>query len=113
MSASTDVSYFMGQGKVYLAPRVAGGAIAGGYNYVGDCDIAQITANQKFDDIEESVTGNRLVSAHIPIGLSFAVKLNCLQWSIANLAKTTYGGLLALPQAAGSVSAETGQMNPG
>lgn len=107
MSASTDVSYFMGQGKVYLATRVAGGAINGGYLYVGDADACQLAANQKFDDVEESYSGNRLVAAHIPIGLSYGVKLNCLQWSMDNLVRATYG-VSGGAQAAGSVSNETG-----
>ena len=102
---SSDVTYFMGQGKCYIAPRVANGAIAGAYTYVGDVSQLQLTANQKFDDIEESVSGNRLVAAHIPNGLSFASKMVCEQWSAQNLLMATYGGGRN-PVAAGTVVAE-------
>lgn len=102
---ATDLTYFMGQGKCYVAPRITNGAIAGAYGYVGDVSALQLTANQKFDDIEENVSGNRLVAAHIPAGLSMAAKLMCEQWSANNLIKATYGGG-RLPVAAGTVSGE-------
>lgn len=100
-----DTTYFMGQGKCYLAPRVTNGAIKGPYTYVGDSSILQLTANQKFDDVEESTSGNRYVAAHIPIGLSYNAKMTNEQWSAANLARATYGSNPGL-MAAGTVTAE-------
>lgn len=100
-----DIAYYTGQGKVYLATRIAGGAISSGFTYVGDCDSLVISQNQKFDDIEESTSGNRLVAAHIPVGTSLSTKMNCLQWSSANLQAAVYGAYSgAVP--AGSVSNE-------
>ncbi len=101
----TDLAYFVGQGKVYLAPRITGGAVSGGLRYLGDCESLQISTTQKFDDIEESVSGNRIVAAHIPIGTTMALKLNALQWSAKNLEAAlygTFGGAVA----AGTVTAE-------
>lgn len=103
--AAQDVTYFMGQGKVYMAPRQTNGPVNGPYGFLGDCDVLQVSSNQKFDDIEESTTGNRNVAAHIPIGNTYAFKVNCLQWTIANLAKAAYGKAPA-PVVAGSVVAE-------
>ncbi len=102
---AADDTYFMGQGKCFVAPRITNGAIAGAYRYVGDASILQLTANQKFDDIEENVSGNRLVAAHIPNGLSYASKITCEKWSADNLLMATYGGGRN-PVAAGSVVAE-------
>lgn len=110
--SATDVAYFMGQGKAYIAPRVSGGALNGPFTYVGDVPMIGLSANQKFDDVEESTSGNRLVAAHIPIGLSYDCKIQCNQWSQANLTKAAYGGssqaTLDLPHAAASVTNEAG-----
>lgn len=105
MNAQPDVVYFMGQGKAYIAPRQTNGAINGPFTFVGDTSALQITTNQKFDDVEESTSGNRLVAAHIPNGLSFNVKMTNEQWSAANLARATYGSLSTLG-VAGTVTAE-------
>jgi len=87
----SDVSYFSGQGKVFLATRLPGGAINGGFKFLGDCDALTINASQKHDDIEESMSGNRLVAAHIPIGSTLSLKINALQWTSNNLSLATYG----------------------
>jgi hypothetical protein len=102
---ATDVTYFMGQGKCYIAPRVTNGAIAGAYTYVGDVSKLALAANQKFDDVEESVSGSRLVAAHIPNGLSYNASMVCEQWSAHNLLMATYGGGRN-PVDAGTVVAE-------
>lgn len=100
-----DTTYFMGQGRAYVAPRIANGAIKGPYVFAGDTSILQLTANQKFDDVEESITGNRLVAAHIPIGTSYMAKMTNEQWSAANLARATYGSNPGA-MSAGTVTAE-------
>lgn len=100
-----DLTYFMGQGKAYVAPRISNGAINGPFTYVGDSSVLQLTANQKFDDVEESISGSRLVAAHIPIGTSYNAKMMNEQWSAANLVRAAYGtnsGLVA----AGTVTLE-------
>ena len=90
MAAATDTTYALTQGKVYMASRIANGAINSGYLWVGDADKVEISTTQKFDDIEESYTGNRLVAAHAPIGTSLNFKINCLQIDTANLQKAYY-----------------------
>lgn len=88
---ATDITYYVGQGSVFMAPRTSGGAINGGFVPLGDCDHLSIEVNQKFDDIEESQSGNRLVAAHVPTGATYSFKMNLLQWSRQNLAKFLYG----------------------
>lgn len=103
--SATDLAYFMGQGKAYIAPRIAGGAIAGPFNFVGDTESLKITSNQKFDDVEESTSGNRFVAAHIPVGLSLNAQMVNQQWSAQNLQRGLYG-LNQGPNAAATVTAE-------
>lgn len=100
-----DVSYFMGQGKVYFAPRQANGAIIGGWKFVGDCEALQISNNQTFDDIAENTSGNRAIAAHIPTGSTQGFRGTMRQWTIANLVRAAYGAESA-NIAAGSVTAE-------
>lgn len=113
---ATDVTYYVGQGTVFMAPRVSGGAVSGGFLALGDCDHLSIEVNQKFDDIEESQSGNRLVAAHVPVGATYSFKMNLLQWSRQNLAKFLYGtdgGAVALGTVTGeAVKAYASSMTP-
>jgi hypothetical protein len=103
----SDLSYFMGQGVVSLAPRLPGGAICGPFVDQGDVDALTVSQTQKHDDIEESRSGNRIQSAHIPISTSLALKMNALQWSAANIAEATYGSYTS--SSGGTVTAEAQQ----
>lgn len=100
-----DLTYALLQGKVYMATRIANGAQNGGLLDIGDCDKVDITTTQKFDDIEESRTGNRNVAAHIPVGTTMAVKINMLYLSRDNLS-IAYMGNSNGPVAGATVSAE-------
>jgi hypothetical protein len=91
MTAAADLTYLLSQGKAYIANRVSNGVQDGGFMYLGDCEQIQLTTTQKFDDIEESTSGFRLVAAHIPNGTSMGFKLNMLQISRDNLARAYYG----------------------
>jgi hypothetical protein len=104
--AKPDISYFMGQGKVHVAPRQANGGIIGGYVYMGDCDALQVSNNQTFDDVMENVTGNRNIAAHIPTGNTQGFKLSAKQWSLYNASIAMYAAQPPVLQAAGSVTAE-------
>ncbi len=88
---AADNTYLLSQGKVYVATREANGAQDGGLIWIGDCDKLEITTSQKFDDIEESYTGQRLVAAHVPIGTTMGFKINALYLSAANIARAYYG----------------------
>lgn len=81
-----DMNYFMGQGIVTVAPRDPLTGAIGGYVEMGDVDAFQINPEQKFDDVEESMSGLRLTAAHIPISTSFRFKCKCLYYSAHNLA---------------------------
>ena len=100
-----DLTYALLQGKVYLATRAANGAQNGGLIWVGDCDKVDISTTQKFDDIEESQSGNRNVAAHIPIGTTMAVKVNMLYLSRDNLA-IAYMGTATGPVTGATITAE-------
>lgn len=89
--AYNDQSYGLFQGQVFLQRRLLNGAALGGFVPVGDCDKFEVMVTQKFDDIEESQTGNRLVAAHIPIGTSVATKINLIIVNKANFAASLWG----------------------
>ncbi len=106
MSAFEDLSYFIGQGKLFWAPRETGGAINGGYQFLGD--VAELVfdfSKQKMVEIEENITGygGTALFRSVAIPLSFSASL--LQWSSPNLALALYGKA-GVPTAAGSVSGE-------
>jgi hypothetical protein len=100
-----DLTYALLQGKVYMATRVANGVPNGGLLDLGDCDKVDITTTPKYDDIEESRSGNRFVAAHVRIGTTMAVKINMLQLSRNNIA-IAYMGSATGPIAGGTVSGE-------
>lgn len=89
--AYTDLSYFVIQGQVFLAPRALNGALTGGYEHVGDVDQFQIDMKQKFEDIQESQSGLGLTAAHIPTETALNVKMNVLQPSAPNWERAVWG----------------------
>jgi len=102
MAASTDKSYYVGQGNVSLAPRASAGAINGGFKYVGDLQSLQINFKQTFADVQENNTGYGLQALHAPTGVTADVKLVLSQWSSANIQKALWG--TAAAQAAGGTA---------
>ena len=58
------MSYFIGQGKVYLAIRNSAGPL-GGYTYIGDVSEFKVDFTQKFDDVRENTSGSRQIAAHL------------------------------------------------
>ena len=106
MSASTDTSYYVGQGTVNLAPRISGGAINGGFVPVGECSSLQISFKQQFVDLNENQTGYGLKVLHAPVSGDGSVKMVLQQWSSANLEKALWA-TAAANAAGGTVAAET------
>jgi hypothetical protein len=89
--AYNDQSYGLFQGTVFLQRRTLNGAALGGFIAVGDADKMEISISQKFDDIEESQSGLRLTSAHIPVGTTLNAKLNLLNINKSNFAGALWG----------------------
>ena len=81
---------FVGQGKVYLAPRTSAGQ-TGGFVPVGDADSLAVNITQTFVDHMESMSGNRNTVIHAPIGTVWKMQLNIQNWSADNIAKAFYG----------------------
>jgi hypothetical protein len=104
--AYTDLQYFVGQGKVRWAPRQSGGAIIGGFQYLGDCSALTFDfSKQKMVEVEENTTGfgGTALFASVAIPLSFS--LSMAQWAANNLALALYGNA-AGPTPSGNVTSE-------
>jgi hypothetical protein len=104
--AFNDQSYGLFQGSVFLQRRLLNGAPMGGFRPIGDADKFEITSSQTFDDIQESQTGMRLTSAHIPTGTKVAAKINMKNVNKDNLSAAIWG-MDTEDTAGGTVTAET------
>lgn len=85
-TASTDLTYFTGQGHILIAPRVTAGPISGGYIDVGDTQGFSIAMKQTMVKVQENQTGYGFTAASYPTEISASVKLVLSQWSAQNLA---------------------------
>lgn len=95
--------YFSGQGKLKIAPIVAG-IIAGGYRWVGNVpDFKPAFANTKLDH-KESYTGQRLTDKTITTELKSTFSATLEDWSPDNMAMATRGKVEKTT--AGAVTAE-------
>ena len=82
--------YFSGQGKLKIAPIVAG-VIAAGYRWVGNVpDFKPAFANTKLDH-KESYTGQRLTDKTITTELKSTFSATLEDWSPENMALATRG----------------------
>lgn len=118
---ATDNTLAILQGKVFLATRVANGAVNGGYLFVGEVEGLTLKQNQKFEEIHDNTTGLGLQIGHAPTETSLMLEGKAIQFDTANIARLsygTYGGAVS----GGTVSSEAitaynGQMavlaNPG
>ena len=95
--------YFSGQGKLKIAPIVAG-IIAGGYRWVGNVpDFKPAFAASK-NDHKESYSGQRLTDKTLTTELKSTFTATLEDWSPENLALATRGNVQKTT--AGSVAAE-------
>ncbi len=104
--ASTDQTYFTGQGNILIAPRLTDGPISGGYVDVGDTSGFAIMMKQTMVKIQENQTGMGFTAASYPVAIDASVKLTLSQWSAANLALALQS-VAPTGQAGGTVTAES------
>ena len=96
--------YFSGQGKLKLAPIIAG-VIAGGYRWVGNVpDFKPAFATSK-NEHKESYTGQRLTDKTITTELKSTFTATLEDWSPENMALATRGKVEKT--VAGAVTGET------
>ena len=105
MAAASDLTYYIGQGQCFYAPRQTNGPIIGGYQYFGDTQSLQITSKQKTVEVEENVTGFGGVALHAPVSIPLDFKLQLPIWSMKNLALALFGSNSGA-NAGGTVSGE-------
>lgn len=89
--STCNTEYFVGQGKMYVAPRASNGAINGGWTELGDTSKVEITTKQSFLDEYESCSGNRSIVMHIPIQTDWSFTVDAKSFSKENLARAFYG----------------------
>lgn len=95
---------FIGQGKVYVAPRASNGAINGGWTELGDTERLEINVSQDFVDDYESCSGNRSIALHVPIQTDWEFAVDAKSFTKENLARAFYGTASAV--VSGSVTDE-------
>lgn len=89
--STCNTEYFVGQGKIYVAPRASNGAINGGWTELGDTNKVEVTTKQTFLDEYESCSGNRSIVMHIPIQSDWTFTVDAKSFSKENLARAFYG----------------------
>jgi hypothetical protein len=96
-------NYYLGQGKLYLAARTAGGQ-AKALRWLGDVSDAKLSL--KVDNVKhkESYTGQRLDAKNLVIGKEASFVFTLMELSKDNLAIALYGKSSTI--ASGSVTAE-------
>lgn len=82
---------FIGQGKVYVAPRSLNGAISGGWTELGDTERLEVNISQDFVDDYESCSGNRSIALHVPIQTDWEFAVDAKSFTKENLARAFYG----------------------
>lgn len=82
---------FIGQGKVYVAPRASNGAINGGWTELGDTERLEVSVTQDFVDDYESCSGNRSIALHVPIQTDWEFAVDAKSFTKENLARAFYG----------------------
>lgn len=98
--------YFSGQGKLKIAPIVAG-VIAAGYRWVGNVpDFKPAFANTKLDH-KESYTGQRLTDKTVTTELKSTFSATLEDWSPDNMALATRGKVEKT-----TAGAVTGELSP-
>jgi hypothetical protein len=102
--STCNTEQFIGQGKVYVAPRASNGAINGGWTFLGDTPRLEVNTTQDFVDDYESCSGNRSLALHIPIQTDWEMSLDTKSFSKENLARAFYGTATAV--SSGSATAE-------
>lgn len=94
--STCNTEQFIGQGKVYVAPRASNGAINGGWTFLGDTPRLEVNVTQDFVDDYESCSGNRSLSLHVPIQTDWEMSLDTKSFSKENLARAFYGTATAV-----------------
>lgn len=89
--STCNTEQFVGQGKVYVAPRASNGAINGGWTFLGDTPRLEVNVSQDFLDDYESCSGNRSLALHVPIQTNWEMSLDTKSFSKENLARAFYG----------------------
>jgi hypothetical protein len=102
--STCNTEYFVGQGKIYVAPRASNGAINGGWTELGDTNKVEVTTKQTFLDEYESCSGNRSIVMHIPIQSDWTFTVDAKSFSKENLARAFYGTASAVTT--GSITGE-------
>lgn len=102
--ATCTTERFIGQGKVFVAPRASNGAINGGWTELGDTERLEINVSQDFVDDYESCSGNRSIALHVPISNDWEFAVDAKSFTKENLARAFYGSASAV--VSGSVTDE-------
>lgn len=106
--ATCTTERFIGQGKVFVAPRASNGAINGGWSELGDTERLEINVSQDFVDDYESCSGNRSIALHVPISNDWEFAVDAKNFSKENLARAFYGTASAVTSGSVTDEAVTG-----
>lgn len=104
--ATCTTERFIGQGKVYVAPRANNGAINGGWQELGDTELLEVRVSEDFVDDYESCSGNRSIALHVPIKTDWEFSVEAKSFSKENLARAFRGTTASVGSAGNSVVAK-------
>lgn len=83
------MTYFSGQGRVYIAVATAG--VPAAFRFVGNCPVLNVALETDVLDHRESTSGQRLTDLRIIRGKSSKFNFTLEEFSAANLALALYG----------------------
>lgn len=106
--ATCTTERFIGQGKVFVAPRASNGAINGGWTELGDTERLEINVSQDFVDDYESCSGNRSIALHVPIQTDWEFAVDAKSFTKENLARAFYGTASAVTSGTATNESVTG-----
>jgi hypothetical protein len=99
----TLAQYFSGQGRILVAKRLATGR-PGAFSLLADCSSAKLELKVDQENIQESMSGERLVAKVLDKAKSATLTVTCKQFSKTSVALGFYSDPLSI--VAGSVTGE-------
>ena len=94
------MSYYSGQGKVYVATRDAGGN-PGGFRWLGNVPSLELSIETEKFEHKEAYTGNRAIDVTVVTETKATVTFTIEDFSVENLALGLYGENTVVSGAAG------------
>lgn len=84
--------YYVGQGRVLIAPRNASG-LTGGFEWVGNVSDFTLTGSEDFLDFNESYSGQRARVVHLSLGKNAGFTMSMQSLDARNIARALHANI--------------------